>query len=262
MNRIMKGGFVATIVVLLVLPLVVVAAVSLNGPQTLRFPPVEPSFHWYGRLFLDHEWLVSLRHSLVIALSAAALAVTIALPLALYVWHRKGIFVQILTGLGLAPFALPPVISALGFMIFWLTVGGYGQIWATIVSHGIFLVTLPLVTILLGLRGIDKSLVEAARIMGAGRWQVARTVLLPLLLPYIISGYAFAFVLSLNEYIIAYMVAGFTVETLPVKIFNALRYGYTPILAVVSVLFVLMSAVIFGLIGWFGNLPRLMGQRD
>ncbi len=95
--------------------------------------------------------------------------------------------------------------------------------------------------------------------MGADRWVVFRSVILPLLLPYVISGYAFAFVLSLNEYIIAYMVAGFTVETLPVKIFNALRYGYTPILAVVSVIFVAMSALIFGLIGRFGNLPRLMG---
>jgi putative spermidine/putrescine transport system permease protein len=43
---------------------------------------------------------------------------------------------------------------------------------------------------------------------------------------------------ALNEYIIAYMVAGFTVETLPIKIFNSLRYGYTPIMGVVSVLFV------------------------
>ena len=126
--------------------------------------------------------------------------------------------------------------------------------------------TLPLVTISLGLRGIDHALIESARVMGANRWVVFRSVILPLLLPYIVSGYAFAFVLSLNEYIIAYMVAGFTVETLPVKIFNALRYGYTPILAVVSVIFVAMSALIFGLIGWFGNLPRLMGaersQRD
>ena len=84
-------------------------------------------------------------------------------------WERRGPFVQILTGMGLAPFALPPVISALGFMIFWMTFGGYGQIWATIISHGIFLVTLPLVTISLGLRGIDRSLIESARVMGANR---------------------------------------------------------------------------------------------
>ncbi len=82
---------------------------------------------------------------------------------------------------------------------------------------------------------------------------------MPLLVPYMVSGYAFAFVLSLNEYIIAYMVAGFTVETLPIKIFNSLRYGYTPIMGVVSVLFVALAALIFGLIGRFGDLPRLLG---
>lgn len=80
-----------------------------------------------------------------------------------------------------------------------------------------------------------------------------------MLVPYIVSGYAFAFVLSLNEYIIAYMVAGFTVETLPIKIFKSLRYGYTPIMGVVAVLFVALAVVVFGLIGRFGNLPRLLG---
>jgi putative spermidine/putrescine transport system permease protein len=74
-----------------------------------------------------------------------------------------------------------------------------------------------------------------------------------------ISGFAFAFVLSLNEYIIAYMVAGFTVETLPIKIFNSLRYGYTPVMGVVSVFFVVLAAVIFSLIGRYGDLPRLLG---
>ncbi|WP_417264488.1 ABC transporter permease [Celeribacter sp.] len=259
MTRALKTTYVLVILALLVAPLIVVAAVSLNGPQTLRFPPHDPSLRWYGELFRQSEWLVPLRHSLVIAACAATLSVAIALPLALYVWERRGIAAKALTGMGFAPFALPPVISALGFMIFWMTLGGYGQIYATIISHGIFLVTLPLVTISLGLKGIDKSLIEAARVMGAGRWGVFRTVILPLLIPYMVSGYAFAFVLSLNEYIIAYMVAGFTVETLPIKIFNALRYGYTPILAVVSVIFAALSALIFGLIGRFGNLPRLMG---
>jgi putative spermidine/putrescine transport system permease protein len=154
---------------------------------------------------------------------------------------------------------LPPVITALGFLVFWVTLGLYGQMGATMVSHGIFLVTLPLVTISLGLRAVDPALIEAARVMGAAPRTVLWTVVLPLVLPYIVSGYAFAFVLSLNEYIIAFMVAGFTVETLPIKIFNSLRYGYTPIIAVVSVLFVGLAALVFGLIGRFGDLPRLLG---
>ena len=83
--------------------------------------------------------------------------------------------------------------------------------------------------------------------------------MLPLILPYLVSGYAFAFVLSLNEYIVAYMTVGFTIETLPIKIFNALRYGYTPTMASVTVLFVALAALVFGLIARFGDLPRLLG---
>jgi putative spermidine/putrescine transport system permease protein len=77
--------------------------------------------------------------------------------------------------------------------------------------------------------------------------------------PYIISGFAFAFVLSLNEYIIAFMTVGFTVETLPVKIFNALRYGYTPVMGSVAVVFLLVNVLVFGLIARFGDLPKLLG---
>ena len=76
----------------------------------------------------------------------------------------------------------------------------------------------------------------------------------------LLSGYAFAFVLSLNEYIVAYMTVGFTMETLPIKIFNALRYGYTPTMASVTVLFVVTAAIIFGLIARFGDLPKLLGS--
>jgi putative spermidine/putrescine transport system permease protein len=154
---------------------------------------------------------------------------------------------------------LPPVITALGFLSFWATVGLYGQMVATIVSHAIFFVTLPLVTISLGFESIDREIVEAAETMGADSKTVFRTVVLPMVRSYMVSGYAFCFVLSLNEYIVAYMVSGFTVETLPIKIFNALRYGYTPVMASVTIFFVLLAALIFGLIGRFGDLPRLMG---
>ena len=130
---------------------------------------------------------------------------------------------------------------------------------ATMISHAIFFVTLPLVTISLGFESIDHEIVEAAQTMGADSRTVFKTVVFPMIRPYMISGFAFAFVLSLNEYIVAYMVSGFTVETLPIKIFNSLRYGYTPVMASVAVVFVLLAVIIFGLIGRFGDLPKLLG---
>ncbi|MDO9418194.1 ABC transporter permease [Pararhizobium sp.] len=240
-------------------PLIVVAGVSVNAKQTLAFPPQGFSLSWYGQIFLDAGWRDALLASVVLALLSAALAVAIALPLAWFLWRRIAPWANIFQLLGIAPFTLPPVITALGLLTFWATTGSYGQPWTAVVSHAIFFVTLPLVTLSLGFTAIDRSFVEAAATMGADDRTIFRTVVLPLILPYLVSGYAFAFVLSLNEYIVAYMTVGFTMETLPIKIFNALRYGYTPTMASVTILFVFIAAAVFSLIARFGDLPKLLG---
>ncbi|MFD1329001.1 ABC transporter permease [Mycoplana ramosa] len=241
------------------LPLIVVAGVSVNEKQTLAFPPQGFSLAWYGQIFTNDEWRNALLASVTLATVSAALALLIALPLTWFLWRRHAPWANIFQLLGIAPFTLPPVITALGMLTFWATTGFYGAPWTAAISHAIFFVTLPLVTLSLGFSSIDRSLVEAAATMGADDRTVFRTVVLPLILPYLVSGYAFAFVLSLNEYIVAYMTVGFTMETLPIKIFNALRYGYTPTMASVTILFVALAAVIFSLVARFGDLPKLLG---
>ncbi|MDD3446945.1 MAG: ABC transporter permease [Zavarzinia sp.] len=240
-------------------PLAVVAGVSVNEKKSLTFPPEGFSLDWFGEIFMDGGWFSALLASLGVAAAASALAVLVALPIAWFLWRWHAPWARIVQVLGLAPFILPPVITALGFLAFWSELGLYGQPWTVVISHGIFFVTLPLVTLTLGFDAIDQALVEAAQTMGADDRTILKTIVFPLIRPYIVSGLAFAFVLSLNEYIVAYMVVGFTVETLPIKIFNALRYGYTPTMAAVTVLFVLVAALVFGLIARFGDLPRLLG---
>lgn len=258
-GRLAIGGFMTAIGVFLLAPLVVVAGVSVNEKQSLLFPPEGFSLDWYGRIVSDTGWREALVSSLVLATLAAALAVAIALPLAWFLWRRVAPWAQVFQLLGISPFILPPVITALGLLTFWASLGFYGAPWTAVISHGIFFVTLPLVTITLGFAAVDRSLVEAAATLGADDRTVFMTVVLPLILPYLVSGYAFAFVLSLNEYIVAYMTVGFTMETLPIKIFNALRYGYTPTMASVSIVFVALAALVFSLIARFGDLPRLLG---
>lgn len=259
MNRAPRYLFLVFILIFLISPIVVVAGVSLNAKKSLFFPPQGLSLAWYLELFTESAWLIPVKNSLIIATVSSLVALSIALPLAYFLWRYRVLYARAFFMLGISPFILPPVITALGFLAFWATVGLYGRILATIVSHAIFFVTLPLVTISLGFESIDREIIEAAETMGADPKVVFRTVIFPMVRSYMVSGYAFCFVLSLNEYIVAYMVSGFTVETLPIKIFNALRYGYTPVMASVSVVFVLLAALIFGLIGRFGDLPRLMG---
>jgi putative spermidine/putrescine transport system permease protein len=255
-----KRAFMAVMALFLAAPLVVVAGVSLNEKRRLLFPPDGLSLSWYAALFADEKWVAALSNSAVIATAAALLSVSIALPLAWFLWRYEVRYARALFAIGLAPFILPPVITALGFLVFWTSVGLYGQMGATIVSHGIFFVTLPLVNLSLGLESIERETVEAARTLGADERAVFRTVVLPGILPYLVSSLAFVFVLSVNEYIVAYMVSGFTVETVPIKVFNSLRYGYTPIMAVVAVLFAALSFTIFGLMARRGRLLRILGR--
>lgn len=259
MSAFLQRLYFSLIGLFLSLPLIVVAGVSVNEKQTLAFPPQGFSLGWYGEIFTNVEWRNALFASITLAALSAAVALLIALPLAWFLWRRHAPWANIFQILGIAPFTLPPVITALGLLTFWATTGFYGQPATAVISHAIFFVTLPLVTLSLGFSSIDRSLVEAAATMGADDRTIFRTVVLPLILPYLISGYAFAFVLSLNEYIVAYMTIGFTMETLPIKIFNALRYGYTPTMASVTVLFVAIAAAIFGLVARFGDLPKLLG---
>ena len=259
MNNWLRNGFLGAVVAFLAAPLIVVAGVSLNAKKQLLFPPDGLSLRWYVEMLTASDWLNAVKNSLIVAFSSGIISLSIALPLAYFLWRYRVFYARALFTLGVAPFMLPPVITALGFLAFWVTVGMYGKLPATVISHAIFFVTLPLVTISLGLESIDSEVIEAAESMGADNRTVFMTIVLPLVRPYMISGYAFAFVLSLNEYIIAYMVAGFTVETLPIKIFNSLRYGYTPVMASVAVVFVLIAILVFGLIARFGNLPKLLG---
>ena len=95
------------------------AGVSLNSGQQLLFPPSGLSLRWYAELIVEPTWLNAMGNSLIIAFSSAALAVLIAFPLAWFVWRYRLGYGKLLYGLGVAPFTLPPVITALGFLVFW-----------------------------------------------------------------------------------------------------------------------------------------------
>lgn len=255
----LRAMFLAAVGLFLVLPLIVIGGISLNAERAFHFPPRGVSVRWYGEMLTDAGWLGAMTTSATVAVLAATLACSVALPVAYAMWRRPTLFVRLLFGACVLPFIVPPVVVALGNVTWWTQLGFYGQPIALVASHAMFVVTLPLLTLTIGLASIDRALVEAAESLGAHGSGLFRTVTWPLLRPYMITGFVFALVVSLNEYIIAYMVAGATVETVPVKVYNALRYGYSPVLAAVAVTFVTISFLCFGLIGRFGDLRRLMG---
>lgn len=257
--RALRIAVVGFVVMFLTAPLLVVTVASFNEERYLDFPIESASTAWYSQLVTDDQWRNAVDNSLIIAVASATLAVLIALPLAYGVHTYRPRFTPAIMGLGLLPFMLPPVISAVGALVFWNRVGHIGRIENVIVAHAVFFSSVPLVTISLGLQSVDPAVGEAATTLGATPRTRFRTVTLPLLVPSIVTGFVAALVLSLNEYIIAFMVAGFTIETLPIKIFNSLRYGFTPTIAAVSVVFTLLSLAALTVVARLGGLERLLG---
>ncbi|MEA3151710.1 MAG: putative spermidine/putrescine transport system permease protein [Gammaproteobacteria bacterium] len=251
--------FLALLAVFLAAPLVVVTGVSFNHTARMNFPPQHPSLLWYGTFFADAGWRSAFGRSLMIAASASLVSVSIAFPIAYATWAYGSRAARWLESVARLSFLLPLIVLAILFLVFWSWLGHVGRIENTIFSHAVVFVSLPLTTIALGFRSVDPALIEAARTMGARDDDVLRAVLNPLLLPYVISGMVFVFILSLNEYIIAYMVAGFEVETLPIKVFNSLRMGFQPTMCVGAVLFMAVGILCFGLIAAIGDLPKLLG---
>ena len=259
MVKLARRFFIWVILITMGAPLVVVAGVSLNEKKLMFFPPRGISFRWFEEIFTKSAWFESLTATLVIAFMAGIIALSIALPIAYFFWRYNVRYAKVLYSIGLLPFALPPVITALGMLMWWSQFGGTASYLGIALAHGVFLVTLPMIMISLGLESIDRELLEAAETMGADQRKTFTSVILPMVAPYMVAGYAFAFVISVNEFIISYFLGQFAVYTLPVKLFASLRAGYTPTIASISVLFILLALVVFTLVARFGDLPRLLG---
>ena len=257
--RALRGLFMAACALVLAAPIAVVAAASLNGGRTMLFPPREPTLARFGEFATDPVWSAALRTSVLIAVASAALAVLIAWPLAYAVWRRSHPAAAWLAGLAAMPFALPPIVFGVGLGFLWAFAGGLGTVWAGILSHAALFAALPLVTVSIGLQSIDRAHLDAAATMGATEAQILRTVIAPQTAPYTASGFLFALVLSFNEFIVTFFVSSSAYATVTLQIFNSLRNGFTPTMAVAAVLFIAVSVAVFSAIGRFGDLPRLMG---
>lgn len=242
------------------LPVLVVCGAALNGGRSMLFPPKNPTLVRFAEFFeTDGVWLNSLQNSLIVALCSAALAVLVAWPIAYGLWKTGSRLSWWLSSVATLPFILPPIVFGVGLSFFWVYLGVLGQLWVGVVSHAVLHMALPLVTISIGLNSIDRSHLDAAATMGATEQVVFKTLIVPHTVPYTLSGFLFAFILSFNEFIVMFFVSASNYATVTLQIFNSLRNGFTPTMAVAAIVFILTSAVLFSIVGRMGNLPALMG---
>ena len=237
----------ALVILFLVLPTLLVVPMSFSGSRYLSFPPESWSLRWYQAYFNSAEWLAAT----YVSLKAAALTMVVATvtgTLAAYGLHasrlKLGKHVSILLAL---PMIIPVILLAVGVFILFAPLGFNSSLTGIVLSHSILAIPLVLITVTAGLRNFDMNQEQVARSLGASRPRAFVTVTLPQIRNSVLSAALLAFVISLDEVVIALLIAGGTSATLPRRMFLALRDEIDPTIAAISTLLIVLSVVLLGL---------------
>lgn len=247
MNTIKPGLFSLTIAILvllfLALPIIIIFPLAFSQTAYLTFPPSGFSLRWMERVLTNPDWLDSLWLSFRISVMSTLLAMAFSLLMALALVRYRFSGKKIIYVLILLPMIVPNIISALALFFFFSDVDVFNSISAIIIGHAI--IALPVATIIISstLQGIDSQLEYSAMSLGAGNFTVFRRITFPLAAPGIISAAIFSFLSSFDELLIALFMAGNSVQTLSVRIWNSVQFELDPTIAAVSVLLVLITIV-------------------
>jgi spermidine/putrescine transport system permease protein len=238
------GIYAALALVFLHLPLLVLVVFSFNSGRFTVWEGL--SLHWYGAALNDPQLAEGLLNSVIIALVASVLATVIGTMAAYGMWKRSA---RVLEGGMLLSLVTPEIVTGVSllalfqwaFRFLHLQLGMY----TVIIAHVAFSIAYVMIVVSARLRGLDRSLEEAAMDLGASPWRAFFRVTLPGILPAVIAAALLALVVSFDDYVITSLVAGVDSETLPMVIYAMARRGVSPMVNAVSALIlVLFGALI------------------
>lgn len=244
--RILSHSSAGLVLAFLVMPILAVLPVSFNKASFIALPPNAYSTRWYEAFFLDREWQSALINSLHVAIIATVVALVLGTLAALGLRRIKGRAQRIVTGLFLAPMIVPVIVTAVAVYRSALDVGLSGTALGLGLSHAMLAFPFVVINVGIALRAVDENWLRAAAGLGAGPWRIFRTVTLPNITPGLVGGGVFAFISSFDEVVVAVFMAGYSNKTLPVKMWEAIRIEFTPVVAVAATLMILLAIVLFG----------------
>ena len=242
--RVLGLAFTIFIIAYILIPIVVTLAMSFNDAAMIRFPINDWSLKWYRDFFGSPQWTDALMNSIVIAAGTAVISTTSGI-LAAWAFERFHFpFKDFWYLLIMLPLFMPGVVLGLGVAIAFggLQIGGYsiyGSHGLVMVAHSLW--AMPLVFMLMEatFRTIDYRVIEASYDLGARPARTFFEIVVPMVSTGIISSALFAFVISLNEFVMALFLTDRDTQTLPVLMWLSLRSAGTPRLAVASVILAL-----------------------
>ncbi len=225
------------------LPILVLAVFSVNAsPFSARWEGF--TLQWYEKFFSDGRILSALQDSLSVAflsvLVASVLGTLMAVGLAKYQFWGKGLY----QGVAYLPLIIPDIAIAVATLVFLASVAVPLSLATVIAAHVVFCLAYIALVVSTRLAGMNPHLEEAALDLGATPIQAFIKVLLPELMPGIVSGCLLAFVLSMDDFLISSFTAGGGINTLPMEIYSRVRTGVKPDVNALSVVLILGSGAL------------------
>lgn len=237
--------YLAVIMLITYLPIVIVVVFSFNDS---KLPVAWKGFtlQWYEELLGDRALMAALANSIILgAVSCAAAAVigTLgAIGMARVNYKSKGMMEYLST----IPIMVPEIILGMVFMAFFSLLNlPFGMV-TLVIAHTAFCIPYIFMMVKARLVGIDRSLEEAARDLGATPARTFWDITLPLIMPAVASGCLLAFAMSFDDVVISIFVNGPKISTLPIKVYTQLKTGVTP--EINALCTVILAAVVVVLI--------------
>ena len=243
MKKFFSRFYVFLILLFMYAPILVLIAFSFNESKGRSWTGF--SFKWYGELFKDDAIIGALGNTLIIAIVAAIVSTIIGTAAAIGIHNMKRPGKTIVKNVNNLPLINPEIVMGISLMIlfsFCRINPGYVTI---IIAHITFCIPSVVLSVLPKLRQINNSIYEAALDLGCNDFQAFFKVILPEIMPGIISGFLMAFTYSIDDFVISYFTAGPDSQTLPLVSYTITRKPMTPKLnALSTIIFVIVLLVL------------------
>jgi putative spermidine/putrescine transport system permease protein len=231
----------ALVVIFLIVPIFVPVPLSFNSGSFFTFPLAGFSTRWYEVVLGTDRWRAAIGNSLFIAFGTTLLATILGTLTSIALASDKLPGRKLIMPLLISPLVVPVVITAVGAYLFYARLGLASTYTGIILAHTALASPFVVVTVSASLTGFDRNLVRAASISGAKPIISFFRVMLPLILPGVLSGAAFAFVTSFDEVVVVQFLASANQRTLPLVMFTGLREQLSPAITAAATLMMMLS---------------------
>lgn len=222
-------------------PIIVLIIFSFNESKS-RGAFTGFTLKWYQDLFQNGEVIKALSNTMIIAVLSTIVSTILGTLAAIGIHFSSGIFKKTVLNLNYLPILNPDVVIAVSLMALYRFMGLDFGMFTVFLSHVAFCTPYVVLSILPKLKQMNVHLAEAAMDLGAKPLYALRKVIIPEIMPGIITGALMAFTLSVDDFVISFFTTGHGVQNLSILIFSMARRGINPVINALST---------FMLIGFF-----------